>query len=682
MKPWLKLGSLAATLALLSACSSGIQTPEIETTFESQADGQFYGRIVTSSDDAEQYQSGSVSVSSPDLDLGSSSSGATTVGLRYIDITIPPGATITEAYISFIPAETRSTAATFTFRGQGTSSTGTFSAVTDDLSRRPLTSASVTWNAPTWTASTTFPSDGSARSADLKTIVQEVVSLSGWASGSSIAFFVTGTGKRLAHSFESTGKSPALFVKYTTDTNPSPVPRTDFPTKVDPSFSVTDIANTTTRNYYNELLSKIDADNNVTSCLGIPEDPGFVDTGNWNKVACSNNNYAYGRGLQGHIGGLLDIFRLTGDQRLLKEVDRLMELAKDQLGTFSGGSGYRQWKPKLDQGVSNTSEWRKRFLDDVIAHTLVARAAAALQENAGIPGTSYGAHAQEWKSYLTGAGGYEKKWQQEEGASFPFIAAPPYGLGQSRTWDYGAANLAHIYINHIMYLHYVGKLTSDSRYTNEASEMISNWTRLKVDNVVDAYVWPHATIVPDSDDVDTGRLVFASIVYSGYTINAAIDLALDGQPFFDSETKMARFSRTVSHHILDEAQFNSGNLVDPYRGSVGSNRSEWTRGTNCSKATVPKIFARSTDKCVDIGGVRFFDATSNNTPDLSSGAYNYVSAWPKKSSLETLESSKIYTFHAAARNDSTQRQKDELRYKGLKSFIFSRLWVEGGYTLN
>lgn len=681
MKPWLKLGSVALTLALLAACSSGIQDTT-EPTIGMQADSQFYGRISTSSDDAEQYQSSSVSVSSSDLDLGSSSTGATTVGLRYIDITIPPGATITEAYISFIPAETRSTAATFTFRGQGTSSTGTFSAVTNDLSRRPLTSASVTWSAPAWTASTTFPGDGSGRSANLKTIVQEVVSRSGWASGSSIAFFVTGTGKRLAHSFESTGKSPALFVKYTTGTNPPPGPRTGFPTKVNPSFSVTDIANTTTRNYYNELLSKIDVDNNVTSCSSIPEDSGFVDTGNWNKVACSNNNYVYGRGLQNHIGGLLDIFRLTGDQRLLKEIDRLMELAKDQLGTFSGGSGYRQWKPKLGQGVSSASEWRKRFLDDVLAHTLVARVAVALQENAGIPGTSYGAHAQEWKSYLTGAGGYEKKWQQEEGTSFPFIAAPPYGLGQSRTWNYGAANLAHIYINHIMYLHYVGKLTGDSRYTNEASEMISNWTRLKVDNVVDAYVWPHATIVPDADDGDTGRLRFAPIVYSGYTINAAIDLALDGQPFFDSETKMARFSRTVSHHILDEVQFNNGDLVDPYRNTIGSNRSNWKYGMNCNQTTPTKIIATSSSKCVDIDGVRFFEGSSANTPDLYSGAYNYVSAWPKKSSLGTLESSKVYTFHAAARNNSTQRQKDELRYQGLKSFIFSRLWVEGGYTLN
>lgn len=358
-----------------------------------------------------------------------------------------------------------------------------------------------------------------------------------------------------------------------------------------------------------------------------------------------------------------------------------MELTRSQLGTFDGGSNYVQWKPTLAETIDSFDRWRERFLDDVLAHALVARVAVALQENAGIPGTSYGAHAQAWKAYLIGAGGYEEKWQQEKGASFPFIAAAPYGLGQSSTWRYGAANLAHNYINHIMYLHYVGKLTGDSRYTNEASEMISNWTRLKVDNVVDAYVWPQATIVPDGDD-DTGRLKFASIVYSGYTINAAIDLALDGQPFFDSETKMARFSLTVSHHILDEAQFNGGELAEPYRGSVGSNRSGWTRGANCSKTTVPKIFARLDDNCVDIGGVRFFDATSKNPPDLYTGAYNYISAWPKKSSLGALESSKIYTFHATARDNSTQRQKDELLYKGLKSFIFSRLWVEGGYTLN
>lgn len=55
-----------------------------------------------------------------------------------------------------------------------------------------------------------------------------------------------------------------------------------------------------------------------------------------------------------------------------------------------------------------------------------------------------------------------------------------------------------------------------------------------MDNSVDAYVWPHATILPDASEYETGRLGFASIVYAGITINTAMDLALDGQPFFGS----------------------------------------------------------------------------------------------------------------------------------------------------
>ena len=452
-------------------------------------------------------------------------------------------------------------------------------------------------------------------------------------------------------------------------------------TKVDPAFSLEKIKNPKTRQYYKTLIAQLAIDARVTSCQGIPEDQDWSDEHkDWNRSACSNNNYIQGRMLQTHIAELLAIFRLTGDKRLLDEVDRLMELTRSKLGTFKGSERYVQWKPiRLGAVKDDLSKWPQQFLNDILVHALVARVAAALQDNADVPGSAYGEHAKFWRQYLKGKNGYEEKVQQVFHPVFPLIAGNSFGLGQDATssWkrEFGSANLAHIYIHHVLYLHYMGRLTGDPSYAKGAMDMMNAWDRLKVDTVADAYVWPHSTILPDSSPKATGKLAFAPVGYSAMTIRAAVDMALDGQPFFADEQTMSRFAGTVSHHILDQEQFDQGNMANPYRGSIGENRPQWTKGTRCSQTAPTLIRAAPGDRCVDIDGVRFFGRHRDAAVDLAAGAFNIVGAWPHKPSLEALEASKIYAFHAAA-----YTPKDAFS-KGVKSLIFTRLWVEQGRRL-
>ena len=549
MKPWLKLGSVAMTLALLAACSSGIQTPEAESALEPQADGSEYRRILVSSDDAEEAQSGFVSVDSPDLDLGLSKTGnPTTVGLRFDDLVIPQGATITEAYVSFIPAETRSTAATFTFRGQGTSDTGTFSAVTNDLSRRPLTSASVTWNAPAWTASTTFPDNGSGRSANLKDIVQEVVSRSGWASGNSIAFFITGTGKRLAHSFESTGKSPALFVKYTTATPPTPTYH-PLAMRGDPNFSTSSL---NIGNWYTDFKKAITASEGYDSDFYNPI-----------RLAKTGDNREYGRWLNWYVAHLLNVFRVTGDMELLKKIDTYMELAYGTLRD-TNGDGYKNWRYRVATTCNNESPTDKpgceklRLTDngemeEMLAHSTVASAAYALHLSRDL-NPIYGQHADKWRIYLVNH--FEAKWRKRNGVSsassepFPFM------------WH----GLMHPTANFIRYHYYMSKLMAASpnssdrsragQYEVEALRLATTVKGLLKSSSTSqgsVFVWPHSVKSPG---------LCQSTGYGSYTQLAILELALDGFAPFASDSYMAKLARTFTSLIYD-------NTVTPT--SLGSN---------------------------------------------------------------------------------------------------------------
>ena len=176
-------------------------------------------RISDHADDSEEtISSGSIDWGSSDLELGEEGS-AQIVGMRWRNITIPQGATITSAYIEFTVDEVQTgTPANVTFWGEDVDNAAVFENVAYNISSAHYnnkTSASVAWNnIPGWdTVGQT------KQSPDIKTNIQEIVNRPGWTSGNALVVLVTGSGRRTADSYSEPTKAPLLHVEYTTVTD-------------------------------------------------------------------------------------------------------------------------------------------------------------------------------------------------------------------------------------------------------------------------------------------------------------------------------------------------------------------------------------------------------------------------------------------------------------------------------
>ena len=185
------------------SCGGGIPSTVTTCTF-----------VIAGSDDAEQDPNGAVDLNSSDLELVNDSGGNQTVGMRFIDLNIPQGANITAADIQFTVDETASqNPCTLNIYGQNSDDAATFTNSADNLTNRPLTTATVTWSPPEWTAVGDRGTD--QQTVDISTVVQEIVDRPNYDSTSAIAIIISGTGKRVAESFNgSPNGAPELCVSY------------------------------------------------------------------------------------------------------------------------------------------------------------------------------------------------------------------------------------------------------------------------------------------------------------------------------------------------------------------------------------------------------------------------------------------------------------------------------------
>lgn len=163
-------------------------------------------------DDSEERDDGRVHSASHDLELGQDGDEPRTVGLRFGNLDIPPGATIVKAYLQFIAEDDSEGPAALTFYAEAADNAPAFANSPFNISGRTLTGASVTWaDVPDWAE------DEPYWTPDLGAIVQEVVSRPGWAAGNALAIIVTGTGERSAWSYDgSPALAPRLYVEYAT----------------------------------------------------------------------------------------------------------------------------------------------------------------------------------------------------------------------------------------------------------------------------------------------------------------------------------------------------------------------------------------------------------------------------------------------------------------------------------
>ncbi len=175
----------------------------------------FTKRITAGSDDAEQYASGTITLTSTALELvyASKTTGNQTVGLRFNGVDIPKGATITKAYIQFGTSKKQTATCSLMIKGELSANPSTYTTAKSSISARSKTNAVIPWSPAGWTA---IGATGTAQQTpELKTIVQEIIGLDAWAANNCMAFLITGTGTRTAYPYEgSSAKAPLLYVEY------------------------------------------------------------------------------------------------------------------------------------------------------------------------------------------------------------------------------------------------------------------------------------------------------------------------------------------------------------------------------------------------------------------------------------------------------------------------------------
>ena len=185
-----------------------------EETAKPQTPQQTFA-IAHGADDAEEDASGKVGLGSSDLEMTAGKSQQT-VGLRFRGVNIAKGTRIRRAYVQFAVDEPSSVPTQLSIRAQAADDSPAFAARPSDISTRPMTSRAVRWEPKPWSKVSDAGPD--QQTPDLAPLVQEIVSRPGWKPGNALSLIVTGTGKRVAKSFENKQKAPAKLIVETEKT--------------------------------------------------------------------------------------------------------------------------------------------------------------------------------------------------------------------------------------------------------------------------------------------------------------------------------------------------------------------------------------------------------------------------------------------------------------------------------
>lgn len=151
-------------------------------------------------------------------DTGAATAGTQTIGLRFQNVQIPQGVTITSASLEFEVNAASSVVTDLTIKGELTDDAAPFTTAVNNISGRAKTAASVAWTGVVpWSTA-----DDKQSSPDIKSIVQEIVNRGGWCGGQNLAMIISGIGQRSATAYDGTmGDAPLLRVAYDPATIPA-----------------------------------------------------------------------------------------------------------------------------------------------------------------------------------------------------------------------------------------------------------------------------------------------------------------------------------------------------------------------------------------------------------------------------------------------------------------------------
>jgi len=165
-------------------------------------------KIATGNDDAEESAAGAMYMDSSDLELVFdywNGSAEQVVGLRFTGVEVPQGATINAAWIQFQVDESSADAASLLIRAHDADDGTAFKTTSGDLSTRAKTAAQVPWAPGSW-----LTPGLTQETPDLSPVLQEIVDRGGWSAGNAMVLLVTGTGRRVAESYEGSAAGAAL----------------------------------------------------------------------------------------------------------------------------------------------------------------------------------------------------------------------------------------------------------------------------------------------------------------------------------------------------------------------------------------------------------------------------------------------------------------------------------------
>ena len=219
------LVAVVVALALLASCTGTSNDPGVEdrdnviraetsagrVAARPAGTKSWTGSVRRRVDDAEEAARGRMFRRSSDLEL-IRDRNRQRVGLRFTGVRVPRGAVIRRAWVQF-SADRRSTRTTrLRIRAQASDSAQRFRDRRFDLRRRTHVAATVAWSPRRWTSAGAL--GGRQRTPNLRSVLQPVVNREGWRSGNAVALLFTGSGRRVAASYESSRKAPTLHIEY------------------------------------------------------------------------------------------------------------------------------------------------------------------------------------------------------------------------------------------------------------------------------------------------------------------------------------------------------------------------------------------------------------------------------------------------------------------------------------
>ncbi|MEQ8908789.1 MAG: SdrD B-like domain-containing protein [Vicingaceae bacterium] len=137
----------------------------------------------------EDVSDGSVDDGSSDLELPNESENQI-VGVRFGNVDVNQGASITSAFVQFETDELSSGEISIVIEGELATNSAAITGADDNISDRTRTAASEIWSPEDWDQVNEAGDD--QRTVDISSIIQEIVNQGGWSSGNSLTLIFTG----------------------------------------------------------------------------------------------------------------------------------------------------------------------------------------------------------------------------------------------------------------------------------------------------------------------------------------------------------------------------------------------------------------------------------------------------------------------------------------------------------